>query len=392
VTSPAGPLAGLRIIDVGGTGPVPFCGMLLADLGAEVIAVRRPAPAGQPDGISTVTNGILARGRQEVTLNLKHPLGRDTALDLIAAADALLEGFRPGVMERLGLGPEVCMRRNSRLVYGRMTGWGQDGPYAQRPGHDINYLATSGVLAHIGTAGGPPVPPLNLLGDFGGGGLLLAFGVLAALLETRQSGRGQTIDAAMADGAALLSTMTYELWNRGAWQPGRGSNFNDTGAPFYNVYETADGQYVAIGAMEGQFWTRLLERLDIPAAELPEQWDRAGWPAVRDRLAARFRQHTRAQWCDLLMEADVCFSPVLTMAEAMADPHNVARGAFAGPAGNLLPAPAPRFSRTGSPDAADGRATGPEAGRTSAAAAQVLRAAGISDERIKDLADAGLLV
>ncbi len=346
------PLSGLRVVEAGGVGPVPFCGMLLADLGASVTAIRRPSPPGPADGIASLTNGLLNRGRQEVVLDLKQPPGRDAALELAAEADVLIEGFRPGVMERLGLGPEECAARNPRLVYGRMTGWGQTGPYAQMPGHDINYLAVSGVLAHIGRAGGPPVPPLNLVADFGGGGLLLAFGLLAAVLETRASGRGQTVDAAMTDGAALLATMTYELWNRGDWQPERGTNFNDTGAPFYNVYQTSDGRYVAIGAMESQFWTRLLDLLGVPPGSLPGQWDRDSWPTVRDLLSHIFRQRTQAQWCELLMDAGVCFSPVLTMAEAMTDQHNVARGVFTGPAGHLLPAPAPRFI----PATADGPA------------------------------------
>lgn len=384
-----GPLAGVRVIDVGGLGPVPFCGMMLGDLGAEVISVRRPAAVqGRPDRITELAGGLMGRGRQEIFLDLKHPLGRDTVLDLITGADALLEGFRPGVMERLGLGPDICAARNPRLVYGRMTGWGQDGPYAQFPGHDINFLAVAGVLAHIGRAGEPPVPPLNLIADFGGGGLLLAFGVLAALVQARSSGRGQTVDTSMAEGAALLATMTYELWNRGDWLPGRGTNFNDTGAPFYNVYETADGHYVAIGAMEAQFWGRLLELLDVPASEVPDQWDRADWPRVRELLAGIFRQRTRAQWCALLLDADVCFSPVLTMAEAVADPHNVARAAFTGAPGNMMPAPAPRFSQTPAASGS-GQSGADETGGDRSAV--VLREAGISADRLRELRQAGLL-
>jgi alpha-methylacyl-CoA racemase len=336
------PLAGLRVVELGGIGPVPFAGMLLAGLGAEVTALVRPSPPGDPDPMTAAVGGVMGRGRREVVLNLKDPADLETALGLVGAADVALEGFRPGALERLGLGPDVLLARNPALVLGRMTGWGQDGPDAQAPGHDINYLAISGVLAHLGGPDGPPIAPQNLLADFGGGGLLLAFGVLAGLLDARSSGRGQVVDAAMLDGATLLATMTYELWNRGAWDERPGRNINDGGAPFYRTYLTSDQKYVAVGAMEPVFWDRLIQGLKLDPGALPDQYDRARWPELTDVLAAVFVMRTRDAWAAEL--ADACVSPVLTMAEAPAYPHNVARSLFVPGEHGPVPAPAPRFS------------------------------------------------
>jgi alpha-methylacyl-CoA racemase len=335
-----GPLAGVRVVELAGIGPGPFCAMLLADLGAEVLRVERPA-ASRP-GWPTV----LARGRRSVAVDLKHPDGVGVVLDLVAAADALVEGFRPGVAERLGIGPDACLARNPRLVYGRVTGWGQEGPWRLAAGHDIDYVALAGALHPIGQAGGPPVPPLNLVGDFGGGGMLLALGVVAALLEAGRSGAGQVVDAAMVDGAALLTTQFHELLAAGLWSEERGANLLDGGAPFYGVYETADGRHLAVGALEPQFYAELLRRLGLDDADLPAQLDRDGWPLLRERLAALFRTRTRDAWCELLAGTDACVAPVLALGEAPAHPHNRARGTFVDVGGVTQPAPAPRFSRT----------------------------------------------
>jgi alpha-methylacyl-CoA racemase len=335
-----GPLQGVRVVELAGIGPGPFCAMLLADLGAEVLAVDRPAsgPPGWP--------ALLARGRRRVAVDLKHPEGPGVVLDLVAGADALVEGFRPGVAERLGIGPDACLARNPRLVYGRVTGWGQGGPLARSAGHDIDYIALAGALHPVGPADGPPVPPLNLLGDFGGGGMLLALGVLAALLEAGRSGRGQVVDAAMVDGAALLTTQLHELLAAGHWTDRRGANLLDGAAPFYTVYETADGHHLAVGALEPQFYAELLERVGLAAEDLPPQLDRVGWPLLRERLAARFRTRTRDEWCRLLEGTDACVAPVLSLLEAPAHPHNQARATFVDVGGIPQPAPAPRFSRT----------------------------------------------
>jgi alpha-methylacyl-CoA racemase len=343
-----GPLAGIRIIELGGIGPAPFGAMLLSDLGADVITVHRASLVGAPvtDPIAAVTQGTLARGRRSLGLDLKQPEGRATLLDLLASADGVVEGFRPGVMERLGLGPEVCLEANPALVYARMTGWGQDGPYAQAAGHDINYIALAGVLAHIGRRDERPVPPMSLIGDFAGGGMLLALGMVAALFEARRSGRGQVVDAAMVDGSALLMTMMYELLGRGQWDEARESNMNDGGAPFYDVYETSDQKYVSIAAMEPKFFTELLTRIGIDPGELPDQWDPTTWPVAKKRLAEVLGSRTRQEWCDLLEGTDACFAPVLTMSEAVHHPHNVERGAFTEVGGIVQPSPAPRFSRT----------------------------------------------
>jgi alpha-methylacyl-CoA racemase len=335
-----GPLAGVRVVELTGIGPAPFCAMVLADLGAEVLRVDRPA-ASRPEWPT-----VLARGRRSVAVDLKHPDGAGVVLDLAAAADALVEGFRPGVAERLGIGPDACLARNPRLVYGRVTGWGQQGPWRLAAGHDIDYVALAGALHPIGEAGGPPVPPLNLLGDFGGGGMLLALGVVAALLEAGRSGTGQVVDAAMVDGAALLATQVHELLAAGLWREERGANLLDGGAPFYGVYETADGRHLAVGALEPQFWAELLRRLGLDAGDLPAQLDRDGWPLLRERLAALFRTRTRDEWSELLAGTDACVAPVLGLAEAPAHPHNRARGTFVEVGGVVQPAPAPRFSRT----------------------------------------------
>jgi alpha-methylacyl-CoA racemase len=330
----------MKIVELTGIGPAPFCGMLLADMGAEVLCIDRPGPA------PSLMSGILNRGRRRLVLDLKDAAGVQTALALIGRADALIEGFRPGVMERLGLGPEVCLERNPRLVYGRVTGWGQEGPLAGVAGHDIDYIALSGALHGIGPAGGPPAPPLNLVGDFGGGGMLLAFGLVCGLLEARQSGRGQVVDAAMLDGAALQMASIYDLYSRGQWRNQRGVNLLDGGAPFYGAYECRDGAYVAIGAIEPQFYALLLERCGISDPAFKDQSDQEHWPLLKIKLAEIFKTKTRAQWCALLEGTDACFAPVLDLEEAPAHPHNQARQSFVEVGGVTQPAPAPRFSRT----------------------------------------------
>ena len=344
----SGPLHGIRVVELAGIGPAPFGGMLLADLGATVIRVDRPGarPAGNPLEPSL---DLLARGRRSVTLDLKSPAGLAALLRLVDGADALIEGFRPGVAERLGFGPDVCLERNPRLVFGRMTGWGQTGPVAPRAGHDINYIALAGALEPIGHAGGPPVVPLNLVGDFGGGGMLLAFGVVAALLEARGSGRGQVVDAAIVDGAALLTTILHAMRAQGIWTDSRGENLLDGGAHFYGVYECADGRHVSIGSIEPQFYRRLLELLDLAGDPMfvDGHRDPAAWPELRSRLEVLFRSRTQREWCDLLADEDTCFAPVLSMGEAPDHPHNRARGTFGTVDGVVQPAPAPRFSRSG---------------------------------------------
>lgn len=338
-----GPLDGVRVVEMAGIGPGPFTAMLLADMGADVVRVVRTAA----DRSTTPAppRGPLERGRPEVALPLKTQAGRDTTLRLVEEADALIEGFRPGVMERLGLGPDVCLARNPRLVYGRMTGWGQTGPLSASAGHDINYIALAGVLRHIARRGEAPVPPLNLVGDFGGGGLLLAFGLVCALLEARGSGRGQVVDAAMVDGSALLMTMTHALRAGGWWNPEPGTNLLDTGAPFYDVYETADGRYIALGAQENKFFAELVARLGIDVDPARQQ-DRASWPALREQIATAVRRRTRDEWEKVFGDSDACVTPVLDMDEAPRHPHLAERGTFVEIDGVVQPAPAPRFSRT----------------------------------------------
>jgi alpha-methylacyl-CoA racemase len=341
----AGPLAGITVVELAGLGPAPYCGMLLADMGAEVIRIDRAqnVSGGDPE---RPPGDLLARGRRSIGVDLKSPEGVEVVLALVETADALIEGFRPGVTERLGIGPDECLARNPRLVYGRMTGWGQDGPYASTAGHDINYIALAGALDPIGRAGQPPTPPLNLVGDFGGGGMMLAFGVACGIIEARTSGEGQVIDAAMVDGAASLMTMTHGFRAMGVWNDERGTNMLDTGAHFYDVYETADGRYVSIGSIEPQFYAELLRLTGLEGEDLPWQLDRAHWPAMKERLADIFRSKTRDEWCALMEGTDVCFAPVLSIPEAVAHPHNVARGTFVEVAGVPQPGPTPRFART----------------------------------------------
>ena len=344
----AGPLAGRRIVELAGMGPGPFAGMMLSDMGAEVLRVDRADAA--VGGGPAPSWDVNARNRRSVGVDLKHPEGPEVVLRLLEGADALIEGFRPGVTERLGLGPDVCLARNPALVYGRMTGWGQEGPYAQSAGRDINYVALSGTLAMIGRSGEPPVPPLNLVGDFGGGGLLLAFGIVCGMLESSRSGRGQVVDAAMVDGAALLAGMMYGLRATGRWGE-RGTNLLDTGAWFYEVYETADGGWISVGAIDPGARAELLARLGIEDAgagegDGPDRSDRSAWPVMKRRMAEVIRTRSRAEWCDLLEGTDVCFAPVLDPAEAPDHPHLRQRATFTQVAGVVQPAPAPRFSRT----------------------------------------------
>jgi len=338
----AGPLSGFKIVEIAGIGPGPYCGMLLADLGADVLRVDR---AESVSGGTGAPADIASRGRRSVGVDLKNAQGIETVLRLVERADALFEGFRPGVMERLGIGPDVCLARNPRLVYGRMTGWGQEGPLAKVAGHDINYIALGGALAHIGRRGQPPTPPLNLVGDFGGGGLLLAYGMVCALLERERSGRGQVVDAAMIDGAASLMSVFFGARHSGFWTDERGANMLDSGAHFYDAYETKDGQYVTVGSIEPQFYALLLQHTGLTAEELP-QWERERWPELKQKLVAVFKTKTRAEWCTVLEGTDVCFAPVLTMMEATEHPHHRARSTFVELGGVPQPAPAPRFSRT----------------------------------------------
>jgi alpha-methylacyl-CoA racemase len=341
----AGPLTGIKVIEIAGIGPGPFAGMMLSDMGADVLRIDR-AQAVPPVLPTEPSLDFLARGRRSVGVDLKRPEGVETVLRLLERADVLIEGFRPGVMERLGLGPDVCLARNPRLVYGRMTGWGQEGPLAHAAGHDINYIALAGALDSIGRRGEAPVPPLNLVGDFGGGGMLLVYGVACALVERSRSGKGQVVDAAMVDGAAALMTIFHGALQSGWWSEERGTNMLDTGAHFYDVYETSDGKYVSIGSIEPQFYAELLEKTGLAGGELPRQNDRSQWPAMKERLQAIFRTKTRDQWCAIMEGSDVCFAPVLSMSECRRHPHIAARRTFVEVAGAPQPAPAPRFSRT----------------------------------------------
>ncbi len=340
----AGPLRGIRVVELAGIGPGPFAAMLLADLGAEVVRVERREPAGRLGDDPALE--LLYRGRRSIALDLKQPDGLEAALRLVERADALIEGFRPGVTERLGLGPSDCLERNPRLVYGRMTGWGQEGPLASTAGHDVAYIALAGALGHIGTEGEPPVPPINLLGDFGGGGAFLALGVVAALVEAASSGAGQVVDAAIVDGAASMMTPFHGLAAAGLLGP-RGTNLLDGGAPFYGVYECADGGYLAVGPLEPKFYAELVQLLGL-AEELPlgSQYDRSTWPQAREVLAARFRERTRDEWAAVFEGTDACVAPVLTLDEAVEHEHHRARGTFVDVAGVVQPGPAPRFSRT----------------------------------------------
>ncbi|MDN6860137.1 CaiB/BaiF CoA-transferase family protein [Pseudomonas sp. CAN2814] len=379
-----GVLQGIRVVEFEAIGPGPFGTMLLADMGADVIRIDRPL-AGEElvPGRAGEKIDITGRNRRSVTLDLKSPDGVQAALELIERADVLIEGFRPGVMERLGLGPEQALQRNPKLVYGRMTGWGQHGPLAQSAGHDINYIALSGVLSGIGPDGGRPTPPLNLVGDYGGGGMLLAMGVLAALVNVQRGGVGQVVDAAMTEGAAQLGSIIWGLLAAGHWREQRGSNLLDGGAPWYDTYRTLDGQYMAIGPVESRFYAELLEKLGLSAADLPKQHDRKGWPRLREAFIRAFLQRTREEWCAVFDGSDACVAPVLAFSEAASHPHSLARGSFVEVAGVTQPVPAPRFLGTPSalPAPAPARGEGGE---------QALRDWGFDNSAIQRLSELGL--
>jgi len=359
--------------------------MMLADMGADVIRIDRASsvPDEQPDGPRW---NILNRNRRSIGIDLKTPGGVETLLSLVDGAEALLEGFRPGVMERLGVGPDVCLERNPKLVYARMTGWGQEGPYAHAAGHDINYIALSGALAHIGPKGGQPVPPLNLVGDFGGGGMFLAYGIVCGLLEARSSGEGQVVDCAMVDGSAALMAPFYGQMAAGRFNEERGTNMLDTGSHFYNTYECADGEYISIGSIEPQFYAELLEKTELTDdADFARQMEQEGWPALRERLVTVFKTKSRAEWCEIMEMTDICFAPVLAMSDVLEHPHNKARSSFPAPDGVAQPAPAPRFSRTS-----------PEISRPPALAGEhtdeVLKEwAGMSEAKVAELREQGAI-
>jgi alpha-methylacyl-CoA racemase len=374
-----GPLAGVRVVELGGMGPTPFCAMLLADLGAEVVRVDRPGEVG-----GAVNDRVLRRGRRSIAVDLKQQDGLDLLLRLVERSDVLLEGFRPGVAERLGFGPDECLARNPRLVYGRMTGWGQEGPMAQVAGHDVNYIALSGVLGALGRADAPPAPPLALLGDFGGGGMLLAFGIAAALVQRATSGAGQVIDAAMVDGSALLMSMFFGLHSLGAWEDRREANLLDGGAYFYDTYRTKDDLYLAVGAIEPQFHAQLVAGLGLDAGDFEGQADRDQWAqrkkAVADAVAAR----TRDEWAEAFGDSDACVAPVLTLAEAPQHPHNASRGTFVTVDGVVQAAPAPRFSTTPC-------ATPSGWARPGAATAEIATELGVGAAELDRLVDAGVL-
>jgi alpha-methylacyl-CoA racemase len=333
-----GPLRGVRIVEVAGLGAGPFCAMMLADMGADVVRVDRPIPS--------INGGVLGRNRRSIAIDLKTEEGLALLLDLIGRADGLIEAFRPGVAERLGFGPDACHARKPDLIYGRATGWGQEGPWRMMAGHDINYIALSGVLSMVGRPNEAPVPPLNLFCDFGGGGMMLAFGMVCALLEARVSGIGQVVDGAMVDGSALLATMFFEMTERGMWSEERGTNALDGGAPYYDSYETADAKWVAVGAVEPQFWAAFVELLGLGGTGLPDQMDQATWPELRSRIATAIKQRTRDEWAELAAGTDTCLTPILTPREVLDHPHNRERQSFVMVGDSLQPAPAPRFSRT----------------------------------------------
>ena len=379
-----GPLAGLKVIELAGIGPAPMCAMVLADAGAEELRIDRPTPSGL--GIEKpVRFDLLSRSRRSVAINLKHPDGLGCVLDLVSRADALVEGFRPGTMERLGLGPEVCLKLKPSLVYGRITGWGQTGPLAAAAGHDLNYIALSGALHAIGRAGAPPTAPLNLVGDFGGGAMYLAFGILAALLHARATGEGQVVDAAMVEGAANLMTSFYGLHGAGLHSDERGSNVLDSGAPYYDTYECADDSYLSVAPVEAKFREILFARIGLGGSDLPDVSDPSNWPRGRELLAAHFREKTRAEWCAILEGTDACVAPVLSLADAPNHPHNRERGSFITVDGVVQPAPAPRFSATPAAVPAP-----PEAPGTSTVSA--LTDWGIAPERIEALVHVGGIV
>jgi alpha-methylacyl-CoA racemase len=376
-----GPLEGVKVIEIASLAPAPFGCMILADLGADVLRVDRAERCG-PD--ARRPTDPLSRSRRSVGLNLKDPAGIELLLKLAEDADVLVEGFRPGVAERLGFGPGACAQRNPRLIFARMTGWGQDGPLAPTAGHDIDYIAISGALSPIGRAGGPPVPPVNFVGDFGGGGMLLALGILAALVERATSGQGQVVDAAMVDGSALISSFLYGMRATGAWQDQRGTNLLDTGAPFYDTYATADGGYVAVGALEPQFYAALLAGLGLTDAGLPAQHDRSGWPVLRERFAAVFASRRRDDWAEVFAGTDACVAPVLSLAEAPVHPHATARNAFVEVGGIVQPGPAPRFGRSQN-------ATPAAPPRPGADTDTVLSGLGLSGAEVSDLRARGVI-
>lgn len=374
-----GPLSGIKIIELAGIGPGPFCGMLLSDMGAEVIRVDRAAvQKGRP-------RDVLTRGRKSIAVDLKSEAGKDVILKLCESSDALFEGFRPGVTERLGIGPEDCMARNEKLVYGRMTGWGQEGPMSQAAGHDINYIALIGALHAIGESGGKPVPPLNLVGDFGGGGMVLAFGLVCALLEAAKSGKGQVVDTAMVDGAAALMAMFFTMQAGGAFSMDRGTNLLDGGAHFYGTYETSDAKYISLGSIEPQFYALLVEKVGLDPDRFSAQMDSSKWGEFKAELTNVFKTKTRDEWCDIMEGSDVCFAPVLALDEVHKHPHNIARNSFIDIDGVIQPAPAPRFSRSEVAVTHGSRLAGEDS-------IVVLQEAGLGDAEIKELISSGAVV
>lgn len=374
-----GPLAGYKIVEIAGIGPGPFCAMMLADLGAEVIRVDRKSSAGAGTKFD-----ILNRGRKSIAVDLKNPEGIETVLRLVEKADALIEGFRPGVMERLGLGPDVCADRNSKLVFGRMTGWGQNGPMAKAAGHDINYISLSGALASIGRAGEPPVPPLNLVGDFGGGGMMLALGIVSGILEAQKSGKGQVVDAAMTDGSAALMGIIFGMKQSGFWGTEKGGNMLDGGAHFYDSYECSDGKYISIGSIEPQFYALLLEKTGIDDPAFQNQMDKSCWPDLKAKVNTVFLTKSRDEWCEIMEGSDVCFAPILDMDEAPEHPHNKARNTFIEIDGVTQHAPTPRFSRT----ASDTPVGPPKAGEHTD---EILAGWGFSDDEMSALKSSGAI-
>lgn len=376
-----GPLKGVKIVEFAGIGPGPFCAMMLSDMGADIIRVDRKVALPRRTGAKY---DVLNRGRRSAGIDLKNPEGKNAAFKLIDRADALLEGFRPGVMEKLGLGPDLCLARNPRIIYGRMTGWGQEGPLSRAAGHDINYISLSGALHAIGLKDGKPVPPLNLIGDYGGGGMLLAFGIACALFEAQKSGKGQVVDAAMVDGAAALMASTYGMWSAGIWSDERGMNLLDTGTHFYNTYETSDGKYISVGSIEPQFYELLLKHTGGSDPDFQVQMDRAKWPELKEKMAAIFKTKTRDEWCEIMLGTDVCFAPVLSLDEVAKNPHNAERQTFVEIDGVTQPAPAPRFSRTKQgiqgPPPAPGEHT-----------EQVLKDWGFSSDEIENLETSGAI-
>jgi alpha-methylacyl-CoA racemase len=380
----SGPLAGIKVLEVAGIGPGPFCGMMLADMGADIVRIDRADRVRGGDPAKPPAD-VLARGRRSLAIDLKHADGVEVLLRLVEQADVIIEGFRPGVMERLGLGPDVCLERNPRLIYGRMTGWGQEGPMAHAAGHDINYIALAGALEPIGRKGEKPTAPLNLIGDFGGGGMLLAFGIASALVERAASGKGQVVDAAMVDGAATLMGMFHSMAAIGVWSEERGTNLLDTGAHFYDTFETSDGKYISIGSIEPQFYAELIEKIGLAGEELPAQMDKSGWEGLKTRFEEIFKAKSRDEWCEIMEGSDVCFAPVLSMSEAADHPHIKHRKTFVESNGMVQPAPSPRFSRTI-----------PELGRPAAHAGQhsddVLASFGFAADEITRLKDAKAVV